>query len=66
MFFAVNYCRRVWRRTVRAYHLICAREDAAGHGLTVPSGVWRCLQCELVMLERTAFREHLRVAHSMT
>jgi hypothetical protein len=47
------------RRVVRAYQLACARDDVAGHGLTVPSGVWVCGRCQRALLELVALREHM-------
>ncbi|RSN43796.1 MULTISPECIES: hypothetical protein [Actinomadura] len=57
--------RRAWRRVARAYLHACARDDAAGRGFQVPSGVWVCERCEHAVLELAAFREHLRVVHSL-
>lgn len=57
--------RRAWRRVSRAYLHACARDDAAGRGVQVPSGVWVCDRCEQAILELASFKEHLRVAHSM-
>lgn len=60
----VSACRRVWRKAVQTYHLACARDDAAGRGLRVPSGVWVCDRCEQAVLELTALREHVRTVHA--
>ncbi|MFD0902109.1 hypothetical protein [Actinomadura sediminis] len=57
--------RRAWRRVARAYLQACARDDAAGRGVQVPSGVWVCDRCEHAVLELAAFREHLRVVHAL-
>ena len=57
--------RRVWRRIQQAYLHACARDDAAGRGVQVPSGVWVCDRCEEALLELASFREHLRVVHPL-
>jgi hypothetical protein len=48
---------------VRAYHLACARDDAAAHGVSVPSGVWVCHVCELPVLKMTTLVRHVRSEH---
>ncbi|TMR03123.1 hypothetical protein ETD83_11075 [Actinomadura soli] len=55
--------RRTWRRLVQTYHLLCARDDAAAHGYTVPSGVWACVRCHQPHLELSALHRHLRTDH---
>lgn len=55
--------RRNWRRVSQAYLFACARDDAAGRGVQVPSGVWVCERCEEALLELTSFKEHVRFAH---
>jgi hypothetical protein len=52
------------RRIVRAYQVACARDDVAGHGLTVPTGVWVCGRCQRALLEFAALREHFRTEHA--
>jgi hypothetical protein len=52
------------RRLKRAYQTACARDDVAGHGLTVPSGVWVCVRCQRGLLELAALREHFRTEHA--
>ncbi|SEG47651.1 hypothetical protein SAMN04489712_105432 [Thermomonospora echinospora] len=64
MSLVVGHCRRAWRRAVRSYLLVCARDDAAARGLTVPDGVWICGRCHQALLELTSLREHLRVEHA--
>jgi hypothetical protein len=59
--FAVGSIRR---RLVRAYQVACARDDVAGHGLIVPSGVWVCERCQHALLELAALREHFRTEHA--
>lgn len=54
---------RLGRRMTRAYHVACAREDAARHGFRVPLGAWFCERCRLVVWERHAFTLHVR-AHA--
>ncbi len=56
---------RYWRRVVRAYHLACARDDAAGRSLVTPSGLWVCERCLAPLFELTSLREHLRTEHSL-
>ncbi|TDD35065.1 hypothetical protein E1287_14920 [Actinomadura sp. KC06] len=55
--------RRTWRRLVQTYHVLCARDDAAARGYTVPSGVWACVRCHQPHLELAALRHHLRTEH---
>jgi hypothetical protein len=64
MSFAANRCRQLWARARRAYQLACARDDTAGYGLVVPTGVWMCQRCQRVLLEMTALHEHLRLEHA--
>ncbi len=35
----MSFAARLWRRVLRAYHLACARDDAAAHGLRTPTCV---------------------------
>ncbi|MBO0826270.1 MAG: hypothetical protein J2P24_00675 [Streptosporangiales bacterium] len=51
---------RLRRRLARAYHLACAREDALLRGLRVPTGVWLCEHCRLVLWDHRAFVGHVR------
>ena len=55
--------RRTWRRLVRGYHRLCARDDAAARGVTVPSGVWACERCHQVHLELSSLLRHVRTEH---
>jgi hypothetical protein len=55
-------CRSLVRRAVRAYHLACARDDAASHGVVVATGLWICRGCEAILLEAEAVSEHMRTA----
>uniref|UniRef100_UPI003F49818C hypothetical protein n=1 Tax=Spirillospora sp. CA-290852 TaxID=3240041 RepID=UPI003F49818C len=55
--------RRTWRRLVLTYYLLCARDDAATHGFTVPSGVWACDRCHQAHLERSSLLHHVRTEH---
>ncbi|GAA4157327.1 hypothetical protein [Actinomadura keratinilytica] len=59
----MSIAARYWRRMVRAYHLACARDDAAAHGVSVPSGVWVCHVCELPVLKMTTLVRHVRSEH---
>jgi hypothetical protein len=56
--------RRTWQRAAQAYHLACARDDAAKRKITVPDGVWVCDHCDQGLLELTALREHIRTQHA--
>lgn len=56
--------RRTWRRVAQAYHLACARDDAAKRKITIPSGVWVCDHCHEALLELHALREHVRTRHA--
>ena len=66
MSLVVDYYRQRLMPLVRAYRLACAHDDAIIRGLTVPTGIWTCRRCQRVLLELTAFREHLRVEHSIS
>ncbi|RKS76900.1 hypothetical protein BZB76_2267 [Actinomadura pelletieri DSM 43383] len=55
--------RRTWRRLVQTYHQLCARDDAAAHGFTVPTGVWSCVRCHQPHLELATLHHHLRTEH---
>ncbi|MFA1538507.1 hypothetical protein [Actinomadura monticuli] len=55
--------RRTWRRLVQTYTALCARDDAAKHGVTIPSGVWACVRCHEPHLELSALQHHLRTEH---
>ena len=52
------------RRTVRAYHLVCAREDARVRNIVVPLGVWACQACSHVSLSQWSFHRHLVEVHA--
>lgn len=56
--------RRAWRRLVSTYQWLCARDDAATHGFTVPSGVWACDRCHQPHLELSTLVQHVRTEHS--
>ncbi|TYB45275.1 hypothetical protein [Actinomadura chibensis] len=56
--------RRTWRRLVQRYTLLCARDDAAERGVTIPSGIWACVRCHQAHLELSALHHHLRTEHS--
>ncbi|WP_433463698.1 hypothetical protein ACQPZP_35110 [Spirillospora sp. CA-142024] len=56
--------RRTWRRLVQTYTLLCARDDAAARGFTVPSGVWACARCHQPHLELATLNHHLRTEHA--
>lgn len=60
-----DHARRFRQRLARAYHLACVRDDVASRGVIVPTGVWVCDRCRLVLLEAAALREHLRVEHAV-
>ncbi|WP_131732667.1 hypothetical protein [Actinomadura formosensis] len=55
--------RGTWRRLVRTYTTLCARDDAAKHGYTVPDGIWACVRCHQPHLELSALYHHLRTEH---
>jgi hypothetical protein len=53
-----------WRtRLVRAYHLICAREDLRRSGLVVPAGVWLCDHCPRWSFDPVLLRQHVAGVH---
>jgi hypothetical protein len=56
--------RRTWRGLVQAYHLLCARDDGAARGFSVPSGVWACERCHEPHLELSTLDHHLRTDHA--
>ncbi|GAA1776089.1 MULTISPECIES: hypothetical protein [Actinomadura] len=55
--------RRTWRRLVQSYTALCARDDAAKHGVTIPSGIWACVNCHQPHLELSSLQYHLRTEH---
>lgn len=55
--------RRTWRRLVRSYIALCARDDAAEYGVTIPSGIWACANCHQGHLELASLQYHLRTEH---
>ncbi|GAA4231677.1 hypothetical protein GCM10022254_29510 [Actinomadura meridiana] len=55
--------RRTWRRLVQSYNQQCARDDAAAHGYSVPTGVWACVRCNEPHLELATLQHHLRTEH---
>ncbi|WP_329247001.1 hypothetical protein OG417_52725 [Actinoallomurus sp. NBC_01490] len=52
------FCRSLARHTSRAYHLACARDDAARHRYSVPDGVWVCDECDVVLLDAAEASRH--------
>ncbi|GAA2292076.1 hypothetical protein AB0C84_06975 [Actinomadura sp. NPDC048955] len=56
--------RRTWRRLVQSYNHLCAREDGATRGVTIPSGVWACDRCHAPHLELATLKHHLRTEHA--
>ncbi|WP_460347341.1 hypothetical protein [Actinoallomurus acanthiterrae] len=54
-----GFCRSLVRRSIRAYRVACARDDMATQNLLVPDGVWACDECNTVLLEAGAPRQHL-------
>ncbi|GLY88205.1 hypothetical protein [Actinoallomurus iriomotensis] len=53
-----SFCRSLARRTSRAYHIVCARDDAASHRFAVPEGVWVCDECDVVLLDAADVSRH--------
>jgi hypothetical protein len=43
--------------------MLCARDDAAKHGVTIPDGIWACVRCQQPHLELSALHHHLRTEH---
>jgi hypothetical protein len=56
--------RRCLRKIVRAYDLLCAREDAHAWNLVIPAGVWLCQRCPHVTFDIARLNDHYRYAHS--
>ena len=54
---------RGWHRVALAYRLAGAREDCRRQRLRVPSGIWFCAHCRLVLWDLDAFVVHGR-AHA--
>jgi ribosomal protein L37AE/L43A len=52
---------RLRRRVASAYALACAREQMRHQRLRVPSGVWLCQHCHLVLWDLDAFVLHGRL-----
>jgi hypothetical protein len=52
---------RLRHRVGRAYALARAREHMRRHQLLVPSGVWFCAHCSLVLWNRDTFVVHGRL-----
>lgn len=59
-----GWLHRSWRKTVRAYVLLCAREDAKRWQLVIPAGAWLCQRCPHVSFDVARFREHYLFAHA--
>ncbi|MEV4674909.1 MULTISPECIES: hypothetical protein [Actinomadura] len=57
--------RRTWRRLVQSYITLCARDDAAKHGYSIPTGVWSCVRCNQPHLELSTLNHHLRTEHGV-
>jgi len=49
---------------VRAYHLLCAREDARSWDFVIPAGAWLCQRCPHVTFDVARLTDHYRYAHS--
>ncbi|GAA4585247.1 hypothetical protein GCM10023194_27390 [Planotetraspora phitsanulokensis] len=54
-----EFCRSLARRSIRAYHIACARDDTASRNVVVPDGVWACSGCDAVLFRAEALSEHL-------
>jgi ribosomal protein L37AE/L43A len=52
---------RLRRRVVIAYALACVRKHMRRHRLRVPSGVWFCEHCSLVLWHLDTFVVHGRL-----
>lgn len=61
----VGFCRSLVRRSVRAYHLVCLRDDLVTHKVVVPDGVWACADCGTVVLAAAAPSSHLCTDHTV-
>jgi len=61
---AVSPVRRGLRKMVRAYHLLCAREDARSWDFVIPAGAWLCQRCPHVTFDVARLTDHYRYAHS--
>ncbi|MBX6767038.1 MAG: hypothetical protein IRY90_07795 [Actinomadura rubrobrunea] len=61
----MSIAARFWRRMVRAYHLACARDDAAARGVSAPTGVYVCEFCEMPVLKMTTLLKHVRAEHCL-
>ncbi len=54
-----------WRaKAVRAYHLVCAREDLLSRRLTTPAGIWVCQRCRHVSFDLSRWLDHCVYAHA--
>ncbi len=60
-----GFCRALVRRSVRAYHLLCVRDDLATHKVVVPDGVWACGGCGEVVLADGVPSSHLCTDHTV-
>ncbi|MCO5974320.1 hypothetical protein [Actinoallomurus soli] len=59
-----EFCRALTRRSLRAYRLACARDDAATWNVVVPDGVWSCSGCDAVLLQAEAPSWHVCSGHT--
>lgn len=49
---------RAWRKSVRAYHVACAREELRVRSLQPPVGVWVCEKCRFAVFDRRSVQQH--------
>jgi len=54
---------RIRRRLALAYQVGCARDDRARYGVQVPTGVWFCDHCSVLLWDQPAFARH-KAAHA--
>ncbi|GAA0370010.1 hypothetical protein NE235_19780 [Actinoallomurus spadix] len=59
-----SFCSALIRRPLRAYHLVCARDDAATWKVVIPDGVWACPGCDTVLLQADPPLEHVCTGHT--
>ncbi|MEV5749368.1 hypothetical protein AB0L00_16245 [Actinoallomurus sp. NPDC052308] len=59
-----RFYRSLTRRSLRAYRIACARDDAATWSVVVPDGVWACTGCDTVLLQADARSEHVCTGHT--
>lgn len=64
----MSWIRRILARTrsrvALAHYLACARKDMRRQALRVPSGIWLCEHCQLVLWDLDTFVVHGR-AHAV-